>query len=78
MSGDDCNIRVVARFRPQNDREKKEMAGRERKIINFAGATNIEVSIPGSPVQSFVFDYVFQPDHAQELVFDVVGNVTLK
>ena len=62
----DCNIRVICRFRPINNREKEEWAGREnQQIIKFGGRECVEVALPGQSTQSYTFDFVFPPDATQ-------------
>lgn len=62
----DCNIRVICRFRPINNREKEEWAGRDiKQIIKFGGRETVEVQLPGQSTQSFNFDFVFPPDATQ-------------
>eukprot|EP01112_Ceratiomyxa_fruticulosa_P005719 TRINITY_DN1656_c1_g1_i1.p1 TRINITY_DN1656_c1_g1~~TRINITY_DN1656_c1_g1_i1.p1 ORF type:complete len:971 (-),score=251.91 TRINITY_DN1656_c1_g1_i1:220-3132(-) len=71
----ECNVRVVVRFRPVNWREQEEFAGREAKqLIRFGGTTSVEIVIPGNPVASFNFDYVFPPTTTQEGIYDVVAK----
>lgn len=62
----DCNIRVICRFRPINNKEKEEWAGREnQQIIKFGGRETVEVALPGQSTQSYTFDFVFPPDATQ-------------
>ena len=62
----DCNIRVITRFRPINNKEKEEWQGRDAKqVIKFIGKDTVEVAQPGQSAQSFTFDFVFDPAASQ-------------
>lgn len=75
----DCNIRVICRFRPINNREKEEWAGRdEKKIIKFGGIETVEINLPGQSTQSFTFDFVFPPDATQEDVYNTAAKLAVQ
>lgn len=75
----DCNIRVICRFRPINNREKEEWAGREAKqIIKFGGLETVEINLPGQSTQSFNFDFVFPPDATQEDVYNTAAKLAVQ
>lgn len=62
----DCNIRVITRFRPINNREKEEWQGRDvKQVIRVVGKDSVEVLQPGQSAQTFTFDFVFDPNSSQ-------------
>ncbi len=66
MGDSSCNIRVICRFRPINEKEKEEWEGRENKqIIRLNGKDTVEVNLPGQSAQNYTFDFVFGPDSSQ-------------
>ena len=89
MAADECNIRVVARFRPLNDSE--ERAG-SKNIVKFPADQEETVLISVScwsshklPSDSFslqgkvyIFDKVFRPDATQEKVYNEAAKEIVK
>lgn len=63
-NNNECNIRVVCRFRPLNDSEEKSGS---KNITKFPADTDDTVILAG---KAYVFDKVFKPDTTQELVYN--------
>ncbi len=59
----ECNIRVVCRFRPLNESEEKSGS---KIVVKFPADTEDSVVIAG---KAYVFDKVFKPDANQENVY---------
>ncbi|CAF3308219.1 unnamed protein product [Rotaria socialis] len=72
MAADECNIRVVARFRPLNDSE--ERAG-SKSVVKFPADQEETVLISG---KVYVFDKVFRPDATQEKVYNEAAKEIVK
>ncbi|CAF0863065.1 unnamed protein product [Rotaria sordida] len=72
MAADECNIRVVARFRPLNDSE--ERAG-SKNIVKFPSDQEETILISG---KVYVFDKVFRPDATQEKVYNEAAKEIVK
>ncbi|CAF3982071.1 unnamed protein product, partial [Rotaria magnacalcarata] len=72
MAADECNIRVVARFRPLNDSE--ERAG-SKSVVKFPADQEETVLISG---KVYVFDKVFRPDSTQEKVYNEAAKEIVK
>lgn len=60
MEDDSCNVRVVVRFRPTNEREKKEGESRNYKVQIH---DECRVELADNP--PFTFDRAFAPGSAQ-------------
>ena len=79
---DDCNIKVICRFRPINNREKQEAIAAkedpERTIVRFIDEQTCEIiqNIQGN--QKFVFDRVFQMNCRQPDVYDATARKTIE
>ncbi|CAF3518432.1 unnamed protein product [Rotaria sp. Silwood1] len=72
MAADECNIRVVARFRPLNDSE--ERAG-SKSVVKFPTDQEETVLISG---KVYIFDKVFRPDATQEKVYNEAAKEIVK
>ncbi|CAF1060541.1 unnamed protein product [Adineta ricciae] len=72
MAADECNIRVVARFRPLN--ESEERAG-SKSVVKFPADQDETVLISG---KIYVFDKVFRPDATQEKVYNEAAKEIVK
>ncbi|CAF1174716.1 unnamed protein product [Rotaria sordida] len=72
MAADECNIRVVARFRPLNDAE--ERAG-SKSVVKFPADQEETVLISG---KVYIFDKVFRPDSTQEKVYNEAAKEIVK
>jgi kinesin family protein 5 len=72
MAADECNIRVVARFRPLNDSE--ERAG-SKNIVKFPPDQEETILISG---KVYVFDKVFRSDATQEKVYNEAAKEIVK
>ncbi|GAM26438.1 hypothetical protein SAMD00019534_096130 [Acytostelium subglobosum LB1] len=66
-----CNIRVIARFRPLNSREKAQE--KDQVVCQFPQDTQIIMTNNGNQVP-FQFDRVFPPDTQQEEIFETVKS----
>ena len=60
----ECNIRVMCRFRPLNDSEERSGS---KIIAKFQPETEDTVIVSG---KVYVFDKVFKPDTTQECVYN--------
>lgn len=68
----DCNIKVVVRFRPFNDREKSEVAKSGEYLLDYADGSSIHVQHSGKAKQSFTFDQVLPPSCSQACLFLII------
>ena len=68
MSSDSCSVKVVVRFRPINDRERKEGESRNYSVT-ITDEKLVELS--GNP--PFTFDRAFAPGSAQVRQF--IGKI---
>jgi hypothetical protein len=61
-----CNIKVIARFRPYNDNEKKnkDRASHQEFDLDFADGNRVEMKIDRQSY-SFTYDIVFDPETRQ-------------
>lgn len=92
MAADECNIRVVARFRPLNDSE--ERAG-SKSVVKFPSDQEETLLISVSVLifdlrhvnrtidfflqgKVYVFDKVFRPDATQEKVYNEAAKEIVK
>lgn len=64
----ECNIRVICRFRPLNDSEEKSAS---KIVVKFPPDTEDSVVIAG---KVFVFDRVFRTDTTQEMVYGATAK----
>lgn len=69
---DECNIKVVCRFRPLNDAEEK--AG-SKFIVKFPPGTEDCLSIGG---KVYMFDKVFKPNASQDKVYNEAAKAIVK
>lgn len=73
-----CSIKVVARFRPVNDRERAETAGKASKmVLRFVSANEGEIGADAASAHRFTFDRVFAPGSTQEEVYETVARPTI-
>ncbi|XP_054166288.1 kinesin heavy chain-like [Oppia nitens] len=72
IDANECNIKVVCRFRPLNDSEEK--AG-SKFIVKYPQNTEDCVSIGG---KVYVFDRVFKPNASQEKVYNEAAKAIVK
>ncbi|CAF0756028.1 unnamed protein product [Adineta steineri] len=72
MAADECNIRVVARFRPLN--ESEERAG-SKSVVKFPTDQDETVLITG---KVYIFDKVFPPAATQEKVYNEAAKEIVK
>ncbi|KYQ90484.1 kinesin-1 [Tieghemostelium lacteum] len=68
MSSTTCNIRVIARFRPLNDREKQMKENKNVLAFPDENSVVVEKNPP------FTFDRVFPPESTQDEVFEYVED----
>ncbi|RWS29850.1 kinesin heavy chain-like protein [Leptotrombidium deliense] len=68
----ECNIKVVCRFRPLNDAEEK--AG-SKFIVKFPQTTEDCISIGG---KVYIFDKVFKPNASQDKVYSEAAKPIVK
>jgi hypothetical protein len=66
--GEACSVRVIIRFRPMSEREKKEKVADADFGLNFTGQGAVDVK--GKTGGSFSFDRVFDPSTRQITVFE--------
>ena len=64
----ECNIRVMCRFRPLNESEEKSGS---KVITKFQPESEETVVVSG---KVYVFDKVFKPDTTQENVYNVTAK----
>lgn len=64
MDEDSCSVRVVVRFRPTNERERKEGESR-----NYTLKITDDCRIELADQPPFTFDRVFAPGCAQVIIF---------
>ncbi|EFA80039.1 kinesin-1 [Heterostelium album PN500] len=67
-----CNIRVIARFRPLNAREKS--GDQDQVVVQFPGEGTQLIMNQGGNQVPFTFDRVFPPDTHQEEIFEIVKS----
>ncbi|RWS17370.1 kinesin heavy chain-like protein [Dinothrombium tinctorium] len=72
IGDNECNIKVVCRFRPLNDAEEK--AG-SKFIVKFPSNTEDCVSIGG---KIYMFDKVFKPNASQDKVYNEAAKPIVK
>ncbi|CAF0946926.1 unnamed protein product [Adineta steineri] len=72
MAAKECNIRVVARFRPLNKSE--ERAG-SQSVVKFPIDNDDTFLITG---KEFIFDKVFRPNATQEKVYNETAKEIVK
>ncbi len=65
----ECNIRVMCRFRPLNDSE--ERAG-SKMVVKFPADQQEDTCIMGG--KCYVFDKVFKPDSTQEQIYNATAK----
>ena len=66
-----CSVRVIARFRPVNEREKREAASQKTKSdfkLAHCDDQSLEIKNKGHE-HKFTFDRVFNPSTAQVITF---------
>ena len=70
------NIRVVCRFRPPNNFEKKnsELIGMDIEKNNTVKINSQTVGSMKQPEKKFMFDYAFPTNTTQEFVYDIVAK----
>ena len=59
----ECNIRVMCRFRPLNDSEERSGS---KMVVKFPSDSEDTAIVAG---KCYVFDRVFKPDTTQEKVY---------
>ena len=76
---EDCNIRVICRFRPVNKRELEEGGGLAKQIT-FPSDKQVEVaSFNGRGPQSFNFDKIFyDPATTQEDIYELAAKKSIE
>jgi kinesin family protein 5 len=78
----DANVRVICRFRPANERERRENVNAkeaEGLSLEVVDSHTVQVVGPGSKeVLSFKFDHVFGETAAQRQVYEITARETVK
>jgi|EP01046_Picozoa_sp_COSAG06_P025299 hypothetical protein len=64
-----CNVRVIARFRPFNQRELGLGCSNVHQI---QGSQRVDITSDGHPKRSFAFDQVFGEDSRQRDVYSIL------
>jgi len=64
-----CNVRVIARFRPFNQRELGLGCD---KVHTIQGSQRVDIQCDGHPKRSFAFDQVFGEDSRQRDVYSIL------
>lgn len=64
-----CNVRVIARFRPFNQRELGLGCD---KVHTIQGEQRVDIHCDGHPKRSFAFDQVFGEDSRQRDVYSIL------
>ena len=79
MDDEDCNIRVICRFRPVNQRERDEGADVMANQIKFQADGTIEVAeFNGRPAQTFFLDKVFHdPKTTQQDIYNLAARKSI-
>jgi kinesin family protein 5 len=68
MSANECNIRVICRFRPLNEAEEKSGS---KVVVKFPPDSEDTLILGG---RAFVFDNVFKTDATQEKVYETTAK----
>eukprot|EP01051_Picozoa_sp_SAG22_P002899 SAG22_NODE_135_length_18211_cov_560.916519_6_plen_869_part_00 len=69
-----CNVRVLARFRPMNSREKKLGC---QPVATVQGNQRVDLTSDGGPKRSFAFDRIFDVDSTQRELYQVLQDTVL-
>lgn len=77
MDSDSCSVRVVARFRPINERERKE-GEREQFVLDIVEDTRIVIKSKSSGQHNFNFDRTFGCDSHQDEVYEYTAKQTIQ
>ncbi|CAF1281260.1 unnamed protein product [Adineta steineri] len=72
MAAKECNIRVVARFRPLNESEKRAAS---ESVVEFPSNKDDTIHITD---KAFIFDKVFRPNATQEKVYNETAKEIVK
>lgn len=72
----DVNVRVICRFRPVNEREKREGEENAPDIeLRFPSGDTCEVVQPGRELLTFTFDRIFwDTSTTQEQIYDLAAR----
>jgi len=76
----ECNVRVIARFRPINEREKREGDKHHADIsLNFPDDNRCEVKQGGRDPQIFTFDRIFwDTSTTQEQIYELAARDSIE
>eukprot|EP00735_Rhodelphis_limneticus_P012377 TRINITY_DN562_c0_g1::TRINITY_DN562_c0_g1_i1::g.10428::m.10428 TRINITY_DN562_c0_g1::TRINITY_DN562_c0_g1_i1::g.10428 ORF type:complete len:1103 (+),score=308.19,sp/Q8T135/KIF5_DICDI/51.99/1e-111,Kinesin/PF00225.18/2e-112,FERM_M/PF00373.13/3.3e+03,FERM_M/PF00373.13/2.3e-11,PH/PF00169.24/1.5e-08,ALIX_LYPXL_bnd/PF13949.1/0.00024,ALIX_LYPXL_bnd/PF13949.1/2.8e+02,DUF2205/PF10224.4/0.00036,IncA/PF04156.9/5.4e+02,IncA/PF04156.9/1.1e+02,IncA/PF04156.9/0.0025,PH_8/PF15409.1/0.044,DUF972/PF06156.8/1e+03,DU len=73
-----CGVRVICRFRPKNQKERKELESAEEQFsIDFYENKTVEMNIYHQR-DSFTFDRVFDEHSTQQEVFEISSRMTIQ
>lgn len=71
-----CNVRVMVRFRPVNEREKSEMLKAQNFSLQFPTQERVEMKV-GDGSHSFTFDRVYDTKVTQAEVYKTTAEAVI-
>ncbi len=74
-----CNIKVVARFRPFNENEKKnqDKTGHSEFELNFTDGVRVEIKLDKQSY-NFTFDIVYDTETKQSDLYDAAAKPSIE
>lgn len=73
----ECNVKVVVRFRPFNEREKLENVDSDLSV-DFPDETTVQVLQGGKVKSTFLMDRVLTPTVSQVIIYFINNKIKNK